>query len=68
MAILVDRSSRVVTQGITGKTGKFHTANCLSYGYGRECFVGGVTPGKSGTHLGNIPIFDIGITPSVSYF
>lgn len=58
MAILVDRSSRVVTQGITGKTGKFHTENCLSYGYGRECFVAGVTPGKSGQHLGDIPIFD----------
>ena len=58
MAILIDKNSRVVTQGITGKTGQFHTRNCLEYAGGRDCFVAGVTPGKGGQTSNNIPIFD----------
>lgn len=55
MAILVDKNTKVITQGITGKAGTFHTEQCLAYG---SNFVGGVTPGKGGaTHLG-LPIFD----------
>jgi succinyl-CoA synthetase alpha subunit len=55
MAILVDRSTRVVTQGITGQTGQFHTIACRDYG---TKMVAGVTPGKGGTHFEGIPIFD----------
>ena len=58
MSILIDSSSRVVTQGITGKTGQFHTRMCLDYGVGRDCFVAGVTPGKGGESFEDIPIFD----------
>jgi len=58
MSILIDSSSRVVTQGITGKTGQFHTRMCLDYAVGRDCFVAGVTPGKGGESLEDIPIFD----------
>ena len=58
MSILIDRTSRVVTQGITGKTGQFHTRMCFEYAAGRDCFVAGVTPGKGGQSVENIPIFD----------
>ena len=58
MSILIDSSSRVVTQGITGKTGQYHTRMCLDYGVGRDCFVAGVTPGKGGKSFEDIPIFD----------
>ena len=58
MSILIDSSSRVVTQGITGKTGQFHTRMCLDYAVGRDCFVAGVTPGKGGENFEDIPIFD----------
>jgi len=55
MAILVDRNTRVITQGMTGETGTFHTQQALDYG---TKMVGGVTPGKGGTtHLG-LPVFD----------
>src|SRR5438128_10889009 len=46
MAFLVDKSTRVVVQGITGKEGAFHAARCKEYG---TQVVGGVTPGKGGT-------------------
>jgi succinyl-CoA synthetase alpha subunit len=46
VSILVDRSTRVVVQGITGKEGAFHAARCKEYG---TQVVGGVTPGKGGT-------------------
>jgi succinyl-CoA synthetase alpha subunit len=48
----------VMTQGITGKTGQFHTTQCLNYAFGRECFVAGVTPKKGGQEFEGVPIFD----------
>jgi len=55
VAILIDKNTRVITQGITGKSGEFHTK--LSHEYAPR-FVGGVTPGKGGTtHIG-LPVFD----------
>jgi succinyl-CoA synthetase alpha subunit len=55
MSILVDRSTKVITQGMTGETGTFHTEQALAYG---TKMVGGVTPGKGGTtHIG-LPVFD----------
>ena len=41
MSILVNKHTRVITQGITGKTGQFHTAMCRDYGHGQKCFVAG---------------------------
>jgi len=58
MAILIDQNSRVITQGITGKTGQFHTLNCVAYENGKSAFVAGVTPGKGGQDFEGIPIFD----------
>ncbi len=58
MSILINQNSRVVTQGITGKTGEFHTRHCVAYALGRQCFVAGVTPGKGGQHVEGIPVFD----------
>jgi len=55
MPILVDKNTRVLTQGITGATGRFHTTACREYG---TQMVGGVTPGKGGTGYEGIPIFD----------
>ena len=42
MSILIDRNTRVMTQGITGKTGQFHTQMSRAYANGRACFVAGV--------------------------
>jgi succinyl-CoA synthetase alpha subunit len=58
MAILINKNTRVMTQGITGKTGQFHTLQCLNYAFGRECFVAGVTPKKGGQAYEGVPIFD----------
>ena len=56
MSILVNKETRVICQGITGKAGAFHTAGCLAYG---TQMVGGVTPGKGGTKSEHgLPIFD----------
>ncbi len=55
MAILVGKNTRVVTQGITGKSGQFHTK--LSHAYAPR-FVGGVTPSKGGQNFEGLPIFD----------
>ena len=55
MGILIDQTTRVITQGITGKAGQFHTKECLAYG---SNFVGGVTPGKGGEQILGLPIFD----------
>src|SRR4051812_6456225 len=55
MSILVDKSTRVICQGITGSQGTFHTEQAIAYG---TRMTGGVTPGKGGqTHLG-LPVFD----------
>jgi succinyl-CoA synthetase alpha subunit len=58
MSILVNAASRVLTQGITGKTGQFHTRMCRDYANGKSCFVAGVTPGKGGQDFEGIPIFN----------
>jgi succinyl-CoA synthetase alpha subunit len=55
MPILVNKQTRVLTQGITGATGQFHTRACKEYG---TQMVAGVTPGKGGTSFEGIPIFD----------
>ena len=58
MSILVNQDSRVVTQGITGKTGQFHTHHSLEYANGKQCYVAGVTPKKGGQEVEGIPVFD----------
>ncbi len=55
MAVFVNRKTKVITQGITGKAGQFHTEQCLEYG---SQFVGGVTPGKGGQTSLGLPVFD----------
>jgi succinyl-CoA synthetase alpha subunit len=55
MSILVNKDTRVVTQGITGATGQLHTRACREYG---TQMVAGVVPGKGGTDFEGIPIFD----------
>jgi succinyl-CoA synthetase alpha subunit len=57
MSILIDRNTRVMTQGITGKTGAFHTRLCRDYANGKACFVAGVNPNKAGEDFDGIPIF-----------
>lgn len=55
MSILINKQTKVITQGITGKAGRFHTEQCIAYG---SRFVGGVTPGKGGQKIFDLPIFD----------
>ncbi len=55
MSILIDRNSRIVVQGITGRSGLFHTQQCRAYGTN---IVAGVTPGKGGIHIDGIPVFN----------
>ncbi len=57
MSILIDKHTRVMTQGITGKTGAFHTRLCRDYAYGKDCFVAGVNPKKAGESFEGMPIF-----------
>jgi succinyl-CoA synthetase alpha subunit len=57
MSILIDKNTRVMTQGITGKTGAFHTRLCRDYANGKNCFVAGVNPSKAGEDFEGIPIF-----------
>ncbi|MCP5244478.1 MAG: succinate--CoA ligase subunit alpha [Burkholderiales bacterium] len=57
MSILINQNSRVMTQGITGKTGQFHTRMCREYANGNQCFVAGVNPRKPGEDFEGIPIF-----------
>ena len=57
MSILINKNSRVVTQGITGKTGQFHTRMSRDYANGRNCFVAGVNPKKAGEDFEGIPIY-----------
>jgi len=55
MSILVNRNTKVITQGMTGETGTFHTKGCKEYG---TQMVGGVTPGKAGETVEGLPVFD----------
>ena len=57
MSILIDKNTRVMTQGITGKTGMFHTQTSRAYANGKACFVAGVNPKKAGENFEGIPIF-----------
>src|SRR3954471_13162799 len=57
MSILINKDTRVVTQGITGKTGQFHTRTSREYANGRACYVAGVNPKKAGEDFEGIPIF-----------
>ena len=57
MSILIDRNTKVITQGITGKTGQFHTRTCREYANGRSAFVAGVNPKKAGEDFEGIPIY-----------
>jgi succinyl-CoA synthetase alpha subunit len=57
MSILIDKDTRVITQGITGKTGQFHTRMCVAYANGKNCFVAGVNPKKAGEAFEGIPIY-----------
>ena len=55
MSILIDKNTRVLCQGITGRTGEFHTTGCLEYG---TQVVAGCTPGKGGQTVAGVPVFD----------
>ena len=55
MSILINKDTRVICQGITGKVGEFHTRGCLEYG---TQMVGGVTPKKGGQEVAGLPVFD----------
>ncbi len=55
MAILINKKTKVIVQGITGQSGKFHAQSCMEYG---TQVVGGVTPGKGGTEILGVPVFD----------
>ena len=58
MSILINKDSRVVTQGITGKTGMFHTHHSIAYANGESCYVAGVTPKKGGQVVEGVPVYD----------
>jgi succinyl-CoA synthetase alpha subunit len=57
MSILINKDTKVITQGITGKTGQFHTEKCIEYANGKNCFVAGVNPKKAGEQIFDVPIF-----------
>jgi len=57
MSILINKDTKVITQGITGKTGQFHTRGCRDYANGKNCFVAGVNPKKAGEDFEGIPIY-----------
>ncbi|GAA4340994.1 succinate--CoA ligase subunit alpha [Pigmentiphaga soli] len=57
MSILINKDTKVITQGITGKTGQFHTRMSREYANGRNCFVAGVNPKKAGEDFEGIPIY-----------
>ncbi|NBX61605.1 MAG: succinate--CoA ligase subunit alpha [Betaproteobacteria bacterium] len=75
MSIFINKHTKVITQGITGKTGQFHTEKCQEYANGQQCFVAGVNPKKAGESIFNIPIYasvkeaahETGATVSVIY-
>ena len=55
MSILIDKGTRLLVQGITGRDGAFHTQQMVAYG---TRVVGGVTPGKGGEKIHGVPVFD----------
>jgi succinyl-CoA synthetase alpha subunit len=55
MSILIDRNTKVITQGITGKTGQFHTRMCREYANGSNAYVAGVNPKKAGEDFEGFP-------------
>src|SRR3989442_12587536 len=57
VSILIDKNTRVMTQGITGKTGQFHTQMSRPYANGKACYVAGVNPKKAGEDFEGIPIY-----------
>ena len=57
MSIYINKNTKVITQGITGKTGQFHTRMCRDYANGKAAFVAGVNPKKAGEDFEGIPIF-----------
>ena len=57
MSILINKDTKVITQGITGKTGQFHTRGCRDYANGKNAFVAGVNPKKAGEDFEGIPIY-----------
>lgn len=63
MSILINKDSRIVVQGITGRSGLFHTQQCREYG---SNVVAGVTPGKGGIHIEGIPVFNT-VSEAVKY-
>jgi len=75
MSILINKNTRVITQGMTGKVGQFHTQQCKAYANGANCFVAGVNPKKAGEVFENIPVYatvkdakaETGATVSVIY-
>ncbi len=75
MSILINKNTKVITQGITGKTGQFHTEKCQEYANGKNCFAAGVNPKKAGESVFGIPIYgtvkeaakETGATVSVIY-
>ncbi len=75
MSILINKNTKVITQGMTGKTGSFHTEKCQEYANGNNCFVAGVNPNKPGEFIHGIPIYatvkeaaaESGATVSVVY-
>ena len=75
MSIYVNKNTKVITHGITGKTGQFHTEKCIEYANGKNCFVAGVNPKKAGEKIFDVPIYatvkeaakETGATVSVIY-
>ena len=57
MSILINKSSRIITQGITGNTGQFHTRAGIAYANGKQCYVGGVNPKRAGEKFDDLPIY-----------
>ncbi|KAF1046659.1 succinate--CoA ligase subunit alpha [Xylophilus sp.] len=57
MSIFINKDTRVITQGITGKTGQFHTEKSQEYANGKAAYVAGVNPKKAGEKIFDIPIF-----------
>ena len=55
MSIRVNKNTKVIVQGITGRSGRFHTEQCVDYG---TQIVAGAVPGKGGTDVNGIPVFD----------